>query len=241
MSKQPDTNLTEMESIQFLKEFGNKARARLDEEKSKRPEIKMLNSAPTKESREKKSNANSFIFKQTAKTASARVKRKRKSVPRQSSKQRGKADEWSPDVSHISVPSKESRSTLVKLHGLPFGCSLDHIKAFFAGLQPERILILLTNRADIPELDPFMDAPSVDKILQDRYENYLRVFVKFESGPAAALASERSGETITMRCDSEDPSSTGMETRKSFSIGVTQISKGFATVLSVLVRLEPPL
>jgi hypothetical protein len=100
-------------------------------------------------------------------------------------------------------------------------------EVFFKNGQP-------ANRADIPELDTF-NASSPCKSLKHRYGNYLRVFVKFESGPAAVLASERLGEMITMMDNAAESSSSAP---KKNSIGVTQVHKEVPTVLSTLVILS---
>jgi hypothetical protein len=95
--------------------------------------------------------------------------------------------------------------------------------------------MVLRNKAFIPELDASnRSAP------EDRYDRKdLRVFAKYASGPAAALATERSGETILVANatdDDDDEEEDGTSVRKSYSIGVTQVTKEAALVLSALVR-----
>ena len=211
-----------------LKDIGRKARARLEEEKSKRPEIKRLDSLPNEERVTKLNHGTSF-----GATTSSFVRPKKKRNLRQPSsyqhhqqRQRQKTGEWTPDVSHIQVPSKEFRSTIVKLHGLPIECTVEHIKKFFSGLHPERVLILLSNQITVPELD------AASRPKDHRGEDFLRVFVKFDSAPTAVLASERSGETISFHADGD------LSERKTFSIGVTQVRKDIAVSISTLVSIS---
>jgi hypothetical protein len=216
-----------------IKDLGNKARARLEEEKSKRSEIKRLDAAPTEVTHKKRSVSTAF---RTKPASLVRPKRNlpRAPQPRRSAHQRRKVEEWTPDTSQIPALPKELCSTIVKLHGLPVGCTLEQIKTFFTGLQPEHIFMVLRNKAFIPELDASnRSAP------EDRYDRkYLRVFAKYASGPAAALATERSGETILVAnaTDDDDDEEDGTSVRKSYSIGVTQVTKEAALVLSALVR-----
>ena len=114
----------------------------------------------------------------------------------------------------------------MKLHGLPIECTVEHIKKFFSGLHPERVLILLSNQITVPELD------AASRPKDHRGEDFLRVFVKFDSAPTAVLASERSGETISFHADGD------LSERKTFSIGVTQVRKDIAVSISTLVSIS---
>jgi hypothetical protein len=217
-----------------LKDLGSKARARKEEERMKRPEIQVLESVSV-DPQKKRSKTSSFLTK-TVKPTTARPARKRKSnsdpTPREASNKKSQrrttSEIWFPGISHISVPPKDARSMVVRLHGLPVGCTMDHVKKFFTGLQPERIVMLLMNRARISVLDASNNQAS--SATKQRYASNFRVFAKFGSGPAAALASERSGETITTL------------NGKIFAIGVTQVRKDMATALSPLVSManRPP-
>eukprot|EP00536_Pseudo-nitzschia_multiseries_P008183 jgi/Psemu1/305541/fgenesh1_kg.203_\ len=125
----------------------------------------------------------------------------------------------------MKVPFEDDeQSPYVQLHGLPVGSTLQIVRKFFAGLVPERILVLLGNRRDIWELDA----------------SDVRVLVKFNSVSASRLAVERSGETILSKHLNIDGGPirrqriAAEELPDEFSIGVTQVSKELSSCLSKL-------
>ena len=218
-----------------IKDLGKKAKARLEEEKLKRPEIVMLDSMPVEDPEASKRRPKSLIPR--------RDKAKPKLTPRQTKKRKLNAsspkqraatgetnrliDNWMPDISRIPTYAKEIGSTIVQLHGTPLGCTVEHIKRFFKGLEPERVFVLLRNQAHIPMFDATTD---YDYSTIERCEINMRVFVKFAASPTAALATERSGEAIVLdHGESSD--------LKGATVAVTQVSRNIGSVLlETLVR-----
>lgn len=203
-----------------LKKFGKKARALLQEQKQKRPEIKMLDpNEATKVSQQKR--ARSVALPGSKKPT--RPTKRRKVSP-----QRRKSDVLSIiplNVSHIPIPEKEFRSNIVKLHGLQSTmCTIEHVKRFFTGLKTESIFMVLPNQAYISALDIRSDL-----MIHEFNRNHTRTFVKFESSTLATLAAERSGETIKI-ADERKESGT-----KTLSIGVTLVNKEIARYMLGMV------
>jgi hypothetical protein len=217
-----------------IKDLGKKAKARLEEEKLKRPEIVMLDSMPLEnpEATKRRPKSKSLIPKRRDKPKpTPRQTKKRKlntftSLPKQQRAAAGEKtnrsiDDWMPDVSRIPTYAKEIRSTMVQLHGVPLGCTVEQIKRFFKGLEPERVFVLLRNQAHIPMFDATTD---YSYSTLERCENDIRVFVKFAASPTAALATERSGEAIVLDHD-------GSSDLKGATVAVTQVSKHIGSVL----------
>jgi hypothetical protein len=204
-----------------IKDLGKKAKARLEEEKSKRPEIVVLESSEAPPEAATNADKATFVPPKAAKASSTR-KRKITTTGRSSKKsKRRDIDLWVPDVSNLGPVDKDVRSNIVQLHGLPEGCKVEQIRKFFKGLETERVFVLLSNRTVIASLDSSTDIPATPAIT--RHGNDLRVFVKFGSAPTAALAIERSGETIIVE---DHPS--GM---KGAAIIVTYVEKRLGQAL----------
>jgi hypothetical protein len=209
-----------------IKDLGKKAKARLEEEKLKRPEIVILDSMPVENPEATKRRPKSLIPKRDKPKPTPRQTKKRK-LNTSSPKQRAAGetnrliDDWMPDVSRIPTYAKEIRSTVVQLHGVPLGCTVEHIKRFFKGLEPERVFVLLRNQAHIPMFDATTD---YYYSTMERCENDIRVFVKFTASPTAALATERSGEAIVLDHDESSD-------LKGANVAVTQVSKEIGAVL----------
>jgi hypothetical protein len=212
-----------------IKDLGKKAKARSKEEKLKRPEIVMLDSMPVENPETTKRRPKSLIPKRDKPKPAPRQTKKRKlnaSSPKERTGETNRLiDDWMPDVSHIPTYAKEIRSTLVQLHGCPLGCTVEHVKRFFKGLEPERVFVLLRNQAHIPMFDATTD---YSYSTMERCENNIRVFVKFAASPTAALATERSGEAIELDHDESSD-------LKSATVAVTQVSKKIGYVLLELV------
>jgi hypothetical protein len=196
-----------------IKEFGKKARKLLQEEKDKRREIKILNqSEATKASNTKSKSISAPLSK---KKKAVRPPTKRRKVVQKAKKSIESINKL--DVSHMAVPEKDYRSNIVKLHGFRSNCTVEHVRKFFTGLQPESIFLLLSNRVYIRELDANRNPLS---------SNSVRIFVKFDSSATATLAAKRSGETIKISDDKLAP-----DKMKTISIGVTLVSKDVSRTL----------
>jgi hypothetical protein len=235
-----------------LKEFGDRARARLEQEKQKRKEIVVLDSLPEGkiEKKNKMMYSTSITAKHNDMSKRARLMPSRTPKTTQLSSSRSKkthardrsfrtlqqttppkTQSWTPKITHIPIPSGDKRSAFVKLHGLPIGCNADHIQKFFTGLTIERVCLLLNNRTAIPALDALNVASNHGS------QNLMRVLVQFQSPSAATLAVDRSGETLSLNQlnlyaekDIESPESPPA----TYVIGATQLTKDLATSLSRL-------
>jgi hypothetical protein len=212
-----------------VKDLGRKARARLQGVRDKRPEIVRLEAAPPEKGTAK--NTGSFFQaslprKRAAETVGNLKKRRRTANPSRTVVNKG-VDRWIPDIHNLKICSRENRSNVVCLHGLPKGTTPGLLRRFFSGLDPQRIFILPSNPIDIPEWDANHD--NIRKkagVRVERYDADFRVYVKFQSAPTAELAAGRSGEIIFL-ADNED----GDESNTGASIGITQIVKSTATYL----------
>jgi hypothetical protein len=212
---------------QELKDLGTKARARLEEEKMKRPEIQRLEQLPmTDPLASGRKNKSAFSTNIAARNATAAPSnRKRKVLPSPASRARASAS-WVPDVSHIKLPEREDQSSTVRLHGLPVNCTIELVKKFFTGLAPDSVSILLPNHTHIDQLDAMDRSPTA--IFETLESNRVRVVADFRSAAAAVLASERSGETIRMpSCNTQD--------EQNYVVLVTVVDKKMAEALASLV------
>jgi hypothetical protein len=182
----------------ILSNLGRKARERLTEERSKRPEIRRIE-APT-EVEQHSSSAKFIIPPKKRKPSSERSRiRKRKSAVDDTN-----VDRWLPSLAHIVISPKESRSRLVQLHGLPLETTAGKVKRFFMGLDPEKILFLPTrhDQKRIMSLDAVNSNPRKKTgVCVERHSPDFRVFVLFDSSPTAALAVDRSGEVMDVNSD----------------------------------------
>lgn len=235
-SSAPDRILVQP-SIDGIDELGRRARARSEQQRQNRKGIKIIEDT-------------SLIAEQARKEAKLKVtptntnsnKKRRRQKHRQQTQQFSSTNVarktnyqvWTPDISRIPKPSKGTQSTYIQLHGLPTGSTFETVRRFFTGLIPHRILVVLSNRAQIPELDAssYEDLSLYD--LQDIiYTNIdVRVLVKFDSTISAGLAVDRSGESISSQRQSHQGVADNRQ--DSFSIGVTKISKELALSLSKL-------
>jgi hypothetical protein len=212
-----------------VKDLGRKARARLQVERDKRPEIVRLEAAPPEKGAAKRTGSffqTSLPRKRAAETVGTLKKRRRTANPSRTVVNKG-VDRWIPDIHSLQVCSRENRSNVVCLHGLPKGTTPGFVRRFFSGLDPQRIFVLPSNPIHIPEWDASHD--NIRKkagVRVERYDADFRVHVKFHAAPTAELAAERSGEIIFL-ADNEE----GDESNTGTSIGVTQIVKSTATYL----------
>lgn len=223
-STTPGRNST-LEMVVGLKDIGSKTRARLEEEKQKRPEIRVLDHTPgvdtQKNNRAKATSFSSNIAAQKGPSGNSKLKRKRAG---QVGKPRAPRT-LVPDVSHLEVLDKENRSTMVRMHGLPEGCTSAHVKKFFAGIDALSVSALLPNNTRIYQLDSRKSLPGTLDCGQTR------VVVEFHSIAATILASERSGEFIRIQSNSDQE-----EKGQDFAVVVTVLDKAIARALEPLVR-----
>lgn len=222
-------------SVDGIDELGRRARARLEEQRQNRKGIKVIEDTQLiveqiqKESKPKATSAIAGKKRQ-------RPKRSSQSKQLSSTKIARRLDKlhWTPEISQIQIPTKHLQSSYVQLHGLPIGSTSETVRRFFTGLTPQRILVLLSNRTHIPELD----ASSYDDLSSFDLQNIIytnrdvRVLVKFESTTTAGFAADRSGETVLLKSISDQ--GVFNHQQDSFSIGVSKISKEMAQSLSKL-------
>lgn len=238
-----------------LKDYGRRARARLQQQRDNRKEIKVIDSSclvdQIEKQRSKKGKPSKTIVANSSSNRNSVGMKKR---PRQqhhshqiqqlnavtkvarNNNKTGKL--WIPDTSQIPIPSKDNQSKYVQLHFLPVGTTYEIIRKFFTGLIPQRIMVLLSNRIDISALDTssYYDVPyNLQELVYTNKD--LRIIVKFDSISEAGLAVDRSGETIfSKQLEMKDKKiKNRVDIRPdAFSIGVTKISKDLASSLSKL-------
>mmetsp|Transcript_24778 Transcript_24778/g.69575 ORF Transcript_24778/g.69575 Transcript_24778/m.69575 type:complete len:431 (-) Transcript_24778:67-1359(-) len=209
----------------YVKELGQKARARLENEKAKRREIVILEESTAPPNQKRKASP-SIRFPTAAAAAKTRraattsrtnnnvdsaQKKKRLAVAAQqvrkkngNSSETAQIDQWHPDVSNLPAYTRAQSSSVVQLHGIPIGTTSHTIvNRFFAGLQVEFVFTIPPND-DNPHI-AVLDAQSTQTIKNlhqqqqsiDRLDaTTMRIFVKFQSIAAACLAVERSFETL---------------------------------------------
>jgi len=214
------------ELSEVVKNLGRKARSRLRDELSKRPEIQRLNSMPEPPAGgvvTKKNTETLFVKPVIVKKKSTVSRRKKRRISQRSQDRDDTSsititfgnhandtalfddrmvDRWMPTISHLLSGAEESKSNVVQLHGLPVGTTPTQIRRFFGGLDPRRILVLLplsiasSDRMEITELDACYDTPPRKGGFFVQRYEQLRVLVKFHAAPTAALAAQRSGEVM---------------------------------------------
>lgn len=206
-----------------------KARDRCDATREERPEIVRISELPEKVVHDETSPS---ILPGHTTTPGSRKKR-RTSLPKERRPQSSIADmsidRWLPDISSLPVCTKEDRSNIVWLHGLPKNTTVGQIRRFFSGLDVKRVVILLSNPTLFPQLDGDHSLPHKQHVVE-RCEASTRVLVQFESAPIAELAANRSGEVLTVGSSSSD----GMphqDHNLGALIAVTQIRKPVASAV----------
>jgi hypothetical protein len=242
-----------------VKDLGRKTRARLDQELGKRHEIVRLETAELVEiAKLKRTNRKGFVRPKRKPSNTSTSKRKGASVIANSStvvssKKRTlttnnttssnqNVDRRIPNVDQLlpEKQDKESQSQIVRVHGIPIQATRSDLIRFFTGLDVEHVLILPTNRSRIIEWDAEeYHQNSKEEVVLERHPNSFRVLVKFSSAPIAALAAQRSGETLY--CGSNKSGNDG--NKLGANIAVTEVSKVFARYMlrnmasMVLVKL----
>lgn len=171
-------------------------------------------------------------------------------------------DRWMPDISHIfpennnnDTNSKANRSSVVQLHGLPLSTTTAHVRRFFNGLDPRRILFLPTKTVSItekeeedfrfvvslPDWDARFDGPRKGGTNQvPRLPPTRRILVKFNSAPTATLAAQRSGEVLRLSSVATTPTSSKSNNTTSTGavIAVTQLRKDVAACFVKTLAVE---
>ena len=196
-------------AVDLLKSLGRKARSRLEEERRKRHEIIRLDPAATGvtlASAKSGSGPTKLVRRRpSGKTVSQKRKRRRSSTTSTNAPpvHDKDVDRWMPTIAHLPGPTKENRSRLVQLHGLPCGATSTDIRRFFTGLSPQRVLLLPSYRHGFfPSLDASESQPRKKGGPRvKRYAPDLRILVQFESAPTASLATDRSGEVMPLASD----------------------------------------
>lgn len=208
-----------------VKDLGRKAKARLEEERSKRHEIVRL--AAEKSDPQQKSDhttmklPKSLLKKRT--TAKSTRKRRHRSSDNGTTTE-DVIDRWMPDTSHLpSFEEKDERSSLVMIHGLPIDCTPRHLLKFFSGLETQRTMVLLSHPSRVHELDAKIKTRKLEGV--ERSPLSFRVCAKFQSAPESHLATKRTGEPIQINEDL-------------VCIAVTQVEKSLATFLLKSIAID---
>jgi len=183
--------------MDLIAALGRKAKARLQEERDKRPEIVRL-------SAEEQANLEIDRLCEEAPPATVPTRKKkpasRKKAPakrkRVSHEDDETMDRWMPSVEHF--PSHQDPSRWVQLHGMPLGIAATHLRTFFSGLDPQCILLFPIS------IDPSLRANHALPLRKgpgqvERYaSDELQVWVQFFSIPTANAALARSGESVSV-------------------------------------------
>jgi hypothetical protein len=210
-----------------IKGYGQRARERLEQQKQNRREIKVLDHLPQPPDPSRRrpppqrkpppkpvpaamaTEAAPFARKRKQfNDSNAHNKRPSKTMKRSTEdNQYDPLVVWKPDTSSIIQPKsttkdidQQQQSTWVVLHGLPRQCTPTDVRRFFVGLQTQMICVLLSNNARMKHIldtsnDPPPPTPQSDGVC---IITSARVIVKFDSVGIAVLATERSGETLSM-------------------------------------------
>lgn len=245
-------------SNQQVKDLGRKARASLEQARSKRPEIVRLtgDNVPPPENKKrlppvqlKQQQSSSYDADRPRNNKRRRSSDARTRVPE--TQRYGEArqiDPWVPDVSHLPTAdsfTKKTQSSVVRLHGLPLGTTANQIRRFFSGLNPQRVVVLLSHPVLLSEWDAMDVARDSDAAKKkhskkgalgqggyhcNRHEAGFRVLVKFQSAPAAELAAKRSGEILQFSTSSSSfprstPTSADNQKLQGAAIIVTRLHK----------------
>lgn len=169
---------------------------------------------------------------------------------------------WMPDISNL-VPdaARGDDSNVVQLHGFPVHARVEHINSFFSGLLPKKIFVLLSNDVLIPFIDPLnyaqhtggggesdsdfgRDNRPLHLQLPADINPLLRVCAEFDSASMAQIATERTGETISVPNARQSPrtsggdGSGGRNHKTTYSIAVTQVNKSTAMSLLKMVSQQ---
>jgi hypothetical protein len=248
-----------------VRNIGRKVRATRDEEVKKRREIQRVDDdepsglltatttvaggevelrAPTK--KRSKDNINN------AKKKAPPRKRPRRSLHRREVVEDKNVDRWMPSTDlllaaqHVepsSTPTSTGRpSSVVQMHGLPIGVTAGQIRKFFSGLNIHRLIVLPRHDFAVRELDTMAttDLPRKPGLRIERHApSALRLLVKFDSAPAAALAVQRSGEVMPLLCSNTDDDND--QVVQGAAVCLTLVPKPYATVLLATLAIDCPL
>jgi hypothetical protein len=213
---------------QRVRDLGRKARARLETLRSQRHEVQRLEELPetkkpaAEEDKEGGEKSEAVAEKKSSTKATPARKRKRRASKAAATGEDEDVDRWMPDTSHVPVCSRETQSRVVQVHGLPVSSTVADIRRFFSGLSCQHVYLLTAPTKNRKLLGDWDALHEQGKPEVPRYDPTMRVFVQFESAPAAALAAQRSGEVmVSMAADS---------TRR-VCVAVTQVRKPLAPYL----------
>lgn len=185
------------EELRRKQAAGWRARVRLEEERSKRKEIVRLDVAPREAGSRARAGRGSSPSTSVPAVPGRRRKRRRAAPADEGV---AGVDGWVPDVADVTLAAAAGDgrgSSLVRVHGLPRGAKPEEVRRAFAGLNPGRVLILVSNGASVAGWDaeagsaPPPATPSVR-----RYPPTFRVYVQFDTAAAAGAATARSGEAV---------------------------------------------
>jgi hypothetical protein len=192
-----------------LRRIGERTRRLLEEERKNRKEIVRLDHNDLLPLPKKNSGA-------PEKSPQAGVKMPHKKIGAKANNNSRKrkrhiasnVDGWMPNVDDLrsSDTTKDGRSNIVRLHGLPLGIKPEQIRKFFHGLNPGLIFVLPSFPHYIDGWDAMYNMDDMNSCMVNRHPSHFRLFAKFTSSPVANAAIERSGESIavdTNYCKSE--------------------------------------
>lgn len=186
-------------STSNLKRIGEQTRKLLDEERKKRKEIVRLDEGELPLPPEAIANEVAVAKSLQDEVKDKKIPPESKKKPRTNKRKRNDPtiDSFMPNIHHLSpnAATKEDKSNLLRLHGLPIGVRASDIRKFFHGLNPT-IFALPTFDGYIDGWDGNVSEKECKKAKVKRYPESFRVYVKFQSVLVADAAMERSGESM---------------------------------------------
>lgn len=181
-------------STSNIKRIGAQTRKLLEDERKKRKEIVRLEDdelpLPPEAHCKEKSDGGTNEKNTQKKMAKPKLQLKQRKRKRHDPS----IDSSAPNTEHLisAAITKNDRSDVIRLHGLPVGVKVGDIRKFFHGLDPT-VFVLPTFHGFIKRWDGQV---TTGKSVVKRYPETFRVYAKFKSVFVADAAMGRLGESI---------------------------------------------
>ena len=179
-----------------VRDLGRKARARLQEEQTKRHGVQRCEEThPTASPK----RGILLLKPPKKKRRSSSLQRRKSPQTNQPQEVDDMIDRWMPDVSSLidfHQDQGKKSSSLIQLHGVPTDTTPSMIRRFLAGLEPFSLWFLAFPLNFLPALDAKDDNGSWTV---ERIQRPFRLLVRLTHANVAQLAVERSGECMDDR------------------------------------------
>lgn len=218
-------------STSNLKRIGEHTRKLLDEERKKRKEIVRLNEGelllPPEAIANEAAAAKSLRDEEKGKKIPPEPKKRH--MPNKRKRNDPTVDSYMPNTENLvaNAVTKEDKSNILRMHGLPIGVRSSDIRKFFHGLNPT-IFVLPTFDGYIDGWDGNVIEKEYKKVKVKRYAETFRVYVKFQSVLVADAAMERSGESVSFDKEMNECSDRGVI---GAAVALSTVSKSVAKFL----------